>query len=374
LAGITGGDSGQAKPPGSFRSFQNNMSKTVAEIAEQIGGVVIGDRDVRITGVNGIREAGPGDLTFVRSARYRPFLSTTKAASVLVSPDITEGHRSLIQVPNPDLAFARILQDFAAERTHRPIGIHPTVVIGGNVSLGKNVTLGAYVVLADHCRIGDAAILYPGVYIGYGAQIGPGTVIYPNTVVLEGVTVGARCILHSGVVLGADGFGFAPLKGAWTKIPQVGTVIIGDDVEIGANTAIDRATFGATRIGSGTKIDNLVQIGHNVEIGEHSIVAGTAGIAGSAVIGSHVMIGAGAGVAGHLDIGDNVQVAGFSGVTKSITSGQVVSGFPAIDHNRDKRIQAGQRMLPDALRRLRRIEQRVQELEEQLHGKAADDR
>jgi len=348
------------------------MNKSVDEIAEGVGGTIIGDKTTRITGVNGIKQAGPGDLTFARDARYRAFLRTTQAAAVLVSRDVAEGHKTLIQVESPDLAFAQVLQECSAEHIHHPSGIHATAVMGENVQLGKDVALGAHVVLADECRIGDGAVLYAGTYVGHAATIGPETVIYPNVTVLDGVSVGARCVLHSGVVLGADGFGFAPLEGLWSKIPQVGTVRIGDGVEIGANSAVDRATFGATTIGAGTKIDNLVQIGHNVEIGEHCIVAGMAGIAGSAIIGNRVMMGAGAGIAGHLDIGDGVQIAGFSGVTKSVKPGQVVSGFPAMDHNGDKRIQASQRRLPEVLRRLRELERRLVEVERQLHGKATD--
>lgn len=350
------------------------MNKPVAEIAQIVGGTVSGDRDVRISGVNGIREAGPGDITFVRNARYQSLLSVTRASCVLVRPDVSEGHPCLIQVNNPDLAFARILQIAAAEAApkRRPAGIHSTAVISEDAVLGAGVFIGAYVVVATGANIGENALVYPGSYVGVNARIGPETILYPRVVILDDVVVGARCIIHSGAVLGADGFGFSPNANAWCKVPQIGSVVLGDDVEIGANSTIDRATFGVTRVGSGTKIDNLVQIGHNVVIGEHGIIAGMAGIAGSAVLGSHVMVGARAGVGGHIDIGDNVQIAGNAGVTKSLEPGKVVSGFPAAEHGRDMRIQAAQRMLPEALRRINRLEKRVQELEEQLHGKTAD--
>ncbi|HEO71612.1 MAG TPA: UDP-3-O-(3-hydroxymyristoyl)glucosamine N-acyltransferase, partial [Candidatus Hydrogenedentes bacterium] len=198
--------------------------------------------------------------------------------------------------------------------------------------------------------------------------------VYPNAVILEGVRVGARCILHSGVVLGADGFGFTPHERRWQKIPQIGTVELGDDVEVGANTAIDRATFGATRIGRGTKIDNLVQIGHNVNLGEDCVLSGKVGIAGSATIGHHVVMGARAGVGGHIEIGDGVRIGGMSGVSKSVKPGQVVSGYPAMEHRKALRIQASQRMLPDALQRLRHVEQRLEELERRIHGQPTDNR
>jgi UDP-3-O-[3-hydroxymyristoyl] glucosamine N-acyltransferase len=215
--------------------------------------------------------------------------------------------------------------------------------------------------------------------------IGENTVIYPNATLREGVRVGARCLIHAGVVLGSDGFGFAPLDGAWFKVPQTGTVIIGDDVEIGANSAVDRATFGSTVIGRGTKIDNLVQIGHNVRIGEHCVISGMTGVAGSSTVGNHVTIAAQVGIADHVEIGDRVTIAGRSGVISAIEPGQVVSGFPAIDHHTDMRIMAARRRLPELPRlmaRVKALESRIRELEErwpvagdkekELHGKAAD--
>ncbi|HOZ46389.1 MAG TPA: UDP-3-O-(3-hydroxymyristoyl)glucosamine N-acyltransferase [Candidatus Hydrogenedentes bacterium] len=348
------------------------MDISAAEIAQRVGGTVIGDGGVRITGVNGIKQAGPADLTFVRNARYEAFLSSTRAAAVLVPREMDAGHAVLIQVDHPDLAFAQIILEYVDVETAHPVGIHPTAVVGRHVTLGRNVALDAHVVLAEGCSIDDGVVLYSGVYIGRDAQIGAETIIYPNATILDRVLIGKRCTVHAGAVLGADGFGFAPVGGVWRKIPQVGSVSIGDDVEIGANTTIDRATFGITSIGSGTKIDNLVQIGHNVQIGEHCALAGKVGIAGSATIGNHVVMGARSGVGGHIDIGDGVQIGALSGVTKSIEPGKIVSGYPATDHERDKRHQASVRILPEALRRLRALEQRCRELEERVNGKAKD--
>lgn len=348
------------------------MNVTVGEIAAQVGGSVIGDESVRLTGLNGIRQAGEGELSFISSARYMRYLDESKAAALLVPPSIREACMPLIQVADPYAAFLSVLDRFLPPRAAHPQGIHPSAVIGENVVLGRNVALDAHVTIASNAVLGDNVCLYAGVYIGHRARIGSDTVIFPNVSILEGVVVGARCTIHSGTVIGSDGFGYAPGPDGPRKIPQVGNVILGDDVEVGANTAIDRATFGSTIIGSGTKIDNLVQIGHNVEMGSACIICGNAGISGSAILGNGVTIAAAAGVAGHLEIGDGAVVAGLSGVTKSIEPGKVVSGFPAIDHDRDKRIVVSMRHLPDALHEIRALRRRVEELEKLSNGTSKD--
>jgi len=340
-----------------------SMDKTVGEIAELVGGTVEGDDAVRITGVNGIKEAGPGDLSFIRCSRYLPLLDSTKASVVLVGETAKDCTIPMIVVPEPDVAFAQILQQFEQEQLQHPEGIHEQAVIGNNVQLGENVALDAFVRIADNCVIGDGAVLYSGVYVARDVIIGAGTVIFPNVSIREKTEIGAQCILHAGVCLGSDGFGFAPLDGHWAKIPQVGRVIIGDDVEIGSNTAVDRATFGVTRIGRGTKIDNLVQIGHNVQVGEHCAIAGMVGIAGSAVIGNHVRIGAGAGIAGHIEIADGVSIGGRSGVAKSVKAGAEISGMPAVEHSLQRRILVSQRRIPEMLRRIKQLERRLEQKE-----------
>lgn len=351
------------------------MDKSVGEIAELVGGAVQGDPSVRITGVNGIRQAKPGDLTFLGSAKYRPYLETTGASALLASDSSVAWSGPLIVVRDPYLAFVRVIKKWVsgAGTAIHPRGIHPTAVIGRNVKLGANVAVDAHVKISDDCEIGDGVVLYGGAYLGHGCAVGPGTVIYPNATLREGVRVGARCIIHAGAVLGTDGFGFAPLGGSWAKVPQVGAVAIGDDVEIGANTAVDRATFGTTVVGSGTKIDNLVQIAHNVEVGEHCVISGMTGIAGSTTIGRHVIIAAQAGIADHVEVGENATIAGRSGVVTTVKPGETVSGFPAIEHKTELRILAAMRRLPDLVRRLKELEQRVQDLEKQLYGKTTND-
>lgn len=353
------------------------MDTTVGEIAALVGGTVAGEPVLRITGLNGIKQARPGELAFLGNRKYQCFLESTQASAILVPQDFEEPAplegRAYIRVKSPYAAFVRVIQEYAprADAFH-PQGIHPTAVVGKNVSLGKGAALDAHVCIADDAVIGDGAVLYAGCYVGRSSSVGAGTVLYPNVVLREGVTVGARCILHAGVVIGADGFGFAPVGGKWFKIPQTGIVIIGDDVEIGANSAVDRATFGATVVGRGTKIDNLVQIGHNVEIGEDSVISGMTGIAGSATIGNHVIIAGQVGVADHSEIGDGVTIGTRSGVSGSVEPGLVVSGFPLLKHKQDLRIHAAMKQLPEWPRRMRDIERRIETLEEGFCGKTED--
>lgn len=349
------------------------MNKTVNEIARLVNGAVVGDGEIRVTGVNGIREAQAGDLTFLGHARYLPYLETTRASAILVPQGCTNHGRVLIQVENPYAAFAQVLEDYENEIVCRPTGIHPTAVLGHNVRLGRNVALDAHVCIASDCEIGDDVILYAGVYVGAGCRIGPGTIVYPNTVIRDRSQIGARCLIHCNVSIGSDGFGFVLLDGVQRKIPQVGVVIIEDDVEIGANSAIDRGTLGATFIGQGTKIDNLVQIGHNVRIGRHCVVSGCTGVAGSAVIGDYVTVGGNTGINGHIEIGDHAVIAGQSGVTKSVKARSVVSGFPATDHNVSRRYLAAKHRLPELIRRVRQLERDLDALRAGLNGQATDD-
>ncbi len=350
------------------------MNTSVRQIAELVGGRVIGDSTVKITGLNGIRQATPGDLTFVADDRYRPFIEETKAAAVLVPRDIERCGKPLplIQVANPYAAFATVLQSFRPPTMHHPEGVHPTAVIGKDAVLGRGVGVDAHVVIADGAEIGDGVVLYAGTYVGRNSRIGAKTLVYANVSIREDVLIGEDCIIHPGAVIGSDGFGFTSDASGHKKIPQCGRVVIGDNVEIGANSAIDRATFGKTVIGSGTKIDNLVQIGHNAQIGEHCLISGNAGIAGSAILGDFVTVAAGAGVTGHVEVGDHVTIGALAGVTKSIPPGKTVSGFPATDHNTERRLKAGIRRVPDALRQLRDLEQRLEALEKGLDGKTED--
>ena len=350
------------------------MNATLGDIAALVGGTVAGDGSIRITGLNGIREAGDGDLTFVSDRKYIPYLETTRASAVVVARDTPAGTKPLIFVDDPRQAMLAILVHIQKAQEIHPVGHHPSAIVAETARLGSAVALGPLVVIDEGAEIGDATVLHAGCFVGRGSRIGPNTVLYPNVTVRERVEIGARCVLHSGAVVGSDGFGFAQHGKMHVKIPQVGTVILGNDVEVGTNSAIDRATFGATIVGDGTKIDNLVQIGHNVRIGRNCIICGNAGIAGSTVLGDNVTVGAGGGVAGHIEIGDGAIIAAFSGATKSVSEGAIVFGFPAVELERGRRMHGALRQLPEALRRLKSLEERCAQLEGLLNGKPEDDR
>ena len=339
------------------------MGKTVKQLAALVGGKVIGDEDLVINSVSGIKEAKAGDITFVANRKYLCLMDKTQASAILVPPEITNGKRTLITVDNPSLAFARIVSFFGPETVKLTPGIHPTAIIGEGVVLGKDVSVQPYAVIEDHARIGDRTVLCAGVYIGHYASIGDDCLVYPHVSIRERVEIGNRVIIHGGTVIGGDGFGFATVSGIHHKIPQIGTVRIEDDVEIGSCVIIDRARFDATLIKRGVKIDNLVQVAHNVTIGEHTIVVAQVGISGSTTIGKNVIIAGQAGIIGHVEVGDNVIVAGKSGVTKNIPSGKKVSGFPAREHSQDMKIQAYLHKQPELWEKILEMETRLAKLE-----------
>lgn len=338
------------------------MKKTLGEIAQILGGQIVGDPDTVITGVCGIKEAVEGDITFVANSRYLPLMQHTRASAIITSWEVKSAPKPIIRTENPSLAFAKMVSLLAPNELHHPQGIHPTAVIGKNVKLGKNVAIHAYVVIEDNASIGDNTIIYPNVYIGHYVKIGAECLIYSHVSIRERVTLGNRVIVHSGTIIGSDGFGFATVKGVHHKIPQIGTVIIQDDVEIGANVTIDRARFGRTLVGRGTKIDNLVQIAHNVEVGENSIIVAQTGISGSTIIGKGVTLAGQSGVVGHISIGDNAVVAAQAGVTKSVPPNTCVSGYPAKPHNLAKRINACIQRLPKLFETVNEMRKKIENL------------
>jgi UDP-3-O-[3-hydroxymyristoyl] glucosamine N-acyltransferase len=340
-------------------------SHTLAELAALLDARLLGDGSVTITGVAGVREARPGDVTFLVNPRYESYLADTGASAVLVAEPRDGCRPAQLVCADPYFAFLRCVKIFRQERPRPPVGVHPTAVLGADVRLGEGVSIGPYAVIEDGAVLGDGAVVMAHSYVGHRARLGREAFLYPQVVVREECVLGERVVIHSGTIIGADGFGYARDGEVYHKVPQVGNVVLEDDVEIGANSCVDRAATGTTRIGRGTKIDNLVQIGHNVQTGEHVIIAAMSGIAGSTRVGSHVTVGAQAGIVGHIELGDGATVATRGGVTKSVPAGSVVSGvFPARPHAVERRIQASVAKLPQLVSRLRQLEQRLAALEQ----------
>lgn len=337
------------------------------EIAQSIGGKLIGPGEITISGISSLSEAGPDDLAYVAADRFIKTACGSKAAAVIVARRISELAQPQIIVPNPAYAFACIAQRFFT-KPYRPRGIADQITRGEDVQIGPDVSIWPFVTLGDRVKIGARVTLYPGVFIGDDAVIGDDTILYPNVTVREGCQIGHRVIIHSGTVIGSDGFGYIQHEGRHHKIPQLGIVVLEDDVELGANVTVDRATFGQTVIKRGTKIDNLVQIAHNVCIGEDSILVAQVGVAGSTRLGNHVMVGGQAGLADHLEIGDRVMIAARSGVNRSLSSDQIVSGAPVMPHEVSVKAQAVIPRLPELRQQLRELAQRVQALESAAHS------
>ena len=342
------------------------MRVTVRDVAHLVGGTVIGDDQKLLTGISSLTEANPGDISFLANPKYESYLKETKATAVLVATAQENVPLIQIVVPNPDFAFARVVASFGPKAVPPPPGIHASAVIGENVRIGANPAIGPYAVVCDNVVIGDNAVIYPHVYIGHESIIGNDCTCYPHVSVRERSQLGNRVILHSGVVIGSDGFGYASVEGVHHKIPQVGIVVIEDDVEIGANSSLDRARFGKTRIGKGTKIDNLVQIAHNVETGHHCIIVAQVGVAGSTKLGNYVTLAGQAGISGHLTIGDHAIVTGKAGVSKSIPPRLVVRGSPAQEIKSAQAQEVAVRRLPATQATVKDLLARVAELERRL--------
>ena len=336
---------------------------TLEEITRVVEGELEGDPGIKIKGVSGIKEAKEGDITFLANPKYEFLIDASKASAVIASREL-RGHvpKPIVRVENPSLAFSKVVALLFPDVKRYFKGVHPTAVIGNDVKLGKDVSLGACSVIEDCVQIGDNTIICPGVFLGYGTSIGADVLIYPNVTIREKSIIGARVIVHSGTVIGSDGFGFEEVNGMHHKIPQVGVVVIEDDVEIGACVTIDRARFGQTLIGRGTKIDNLVQIAHNVSIGENSIIVAQAGISGSSVLGKNVILAGQSGLVGHIELGDNVIVGAQAGVTKSIPKNIFVVGSPARPHNEAKKIFVGWAKLPELMKEVSELKEKVDKL------------
>ena len=336
------------------------MEFTVSELAALVGGQFASHADgsIRIRGVAAVVDAGIGNITFFGNPKYLAQIKASQASAVLVPLDFGETISPIaIRVENPSLAFARLLEEFTPPPIRFAPGVHPTAVIGQDVILGENVSIQPFVVVEDGAQIGASAVIGAHSYIGHQAVIGPDCQFAPRVTVGTRCTVGARVIIHSGAVLGSDGFGFEFSGGRHVKIPQTGIVQIDDDVEIGANVTIDRARFGRTWIGEGTKIDNLVQIAHNVVVGKHCLLVSQSAISGSTRLGNYVTIAGQVGIVGHIEIGDRAIVAAKSGISKNLAAGEVVWGVPAQPIRETKKQLACIRRLPKLFDRVRNLEQ-----------------
>ena len=339
------------------------MEKKLSEIAESLGGTVVGDDNVVIRGIKGIDEANEGDLTFVANPKYRKNIETTKASAILVSAGTESSNKNFVVVRDPYVALAKILDVFYPEQRDA-VKISENAFIADGAEIAEGITIYPGVYIGRGAKIESGVILYPGVFVGNEVMIGEGSILYSNVSVYRKCIIGKRVILHAGVVVGSDGFGFANPGADNLKVPQIGFVQIDDDVEIGANTTIDRGTLGRTWIKRGVKIDNLVQIAHNVEIGEKSIIVAQVGISGSTKLGRSVILGGQVGLVGHLSIGDNVMVGAQSGVPEDISPNQVVSGSPHMPHRKWLRVQALLPKLPEMRKTLTSLLKRVEKLEQ----------
>lgn len=348
------------------------MEKTLQELSEYVGGTVIGDPSIKIRGVMGIDDAQEGYITFISNDKYIKKIDQTKASAIIVSPKLKDTNpslsqkreRSLLVCNNPYLAFAKLVELLMYKKPTYTKGIDDSARIDKTAVIGQDVSIRSYVTVGQNTHIGNRVVLYPCVYIGDNCIIGDDTIIYPNAVIYDDTVIGKRVTIHGNTVIGSSGFGYAPDGQSYYKIPQVGTTVIEDDVDIGANTTINRAVLGETIIRKGTKIDSQVVISHNVEVGENSLIVSQVGIAGSARIGKHVTLAGGAGIVGHIQIGDNVTVGGYSGVINDIPSNETYLGAPALPIKRMRRCYVIIEKLPEMREYMKTLEKRIKQLEE----------
>ncbi|HMB71178.1 MAG TPA: UDP-3-O-(3-hydroxymyristoyl)glucosamine N-acyltransferase [bacterium] len=338
----------------------------LGRIAEQLGGTVEGSPDVLVTGVAGIEEAGEGDLTFVANPKYVAALARTRATAVLLAPALERPDGvTAVRVPDPYAAMMMVLRLFDPGPPEVAPGVHATAIVAADVTVPPDGGVGPYVVVERGVVLGAGTRIGAHGFVGEGAALGEACYLHPRVTVARGCRLGNRVVVHSGTVIGADGFGYAPVEGRYHKIPQLGIVDVGDDVEIGANSCIDRATMGATVIGRGTKIDNLVQVAHNARIGRDVAVAAQAGISGSTRVDDGARLGGQAGLVGHIHIGAGATIGAQAGVIGDIPAGETVSGYPARPHRQTLRAEATLRRLPELVKRLRALDPERKSTEEE---------
>jgi len=343
------------------------MEFSAGQIAQFLNGEVIGNPEVKVSGLSKIEHGEQGTLSFLANPKYTEFIYTTKASIVIVNATFIPEHEiaaTLVKVEDAYGAFAKLLEIYDQYRKSSLVGISSLAFIHPTAKIGENVYIGEFTVISANAVVGSGAKIYPQVFVGDGAKIGEETTLNPGVKIYHACVIGNRCILHAGVVIGSDGFGFAQQEGVSQKVPQIGNVILEDDIEIGANTTIDRATLGSTIIKKGVKLDNLVQIAHNVIIGEHTVIAAMTGISGSTTIGKFCQIAGQVGITGHLTVPDYVKIAGQSAISNNLTKeGALLMGSPAFDISDYRRSYVGFRRLPDIMKRLDVLEKKLKELE-----------
>lgn len=346
------------------------MEFKALNIAEFLHGTIEGDENVSVTNVSKIEDGKPGTLAFLANPKYERYIYETEASIVLVKKEFKPEQAvkaTLIRVDDPYESFASLL-DLYEEAKQQKSGVEQPSFIDPSASIGEGVYFGAFAYLGSNSSLGENVKIYPQTYIGSGVTIGDNTTIYAGAKIYDGSVIGKNCIIHAGAVIGSDGFGFAPMAdGSYKKIPQVGNVILEDDVEVGANTTIDCSTMGSTIIRKGVKLDNLIQIAHNCEVGENTVMAALVGIAGSTKVGKNCMFGGQVGIAGHLTIGDNVKIGAMAGVSNSIKSDRTVLGAPAMDHDKALKSYVVYRRLPEMRDQLIDLQKEVKELKLKLN-------
>jgi len=344
------------------------VTKTLREIADHCGASLEGDGSRPVVGPADLASAGESEVSFLANPRYTPLLETTGAAGVLVGPGV-ETRRddlTLLRVEDPSRAFTAVVGLFAPEELEPEPGVHPTAVVDPSARLGARVSVGAFCQVGPESELGDGVRLLAGVVVGDRVRIGEDSVLHPGVVLYPRVVLGRRCTLHAGAVVGSDGFGYEPTAEGWSKIPQCGTVVIGDDVEIGANATIDRARFGVTRIEDQVKIDNLVQVAHNCELGRAAMLCSQAGLAGTAKVGERAILAGQVGVGGHLEVGAGARVGGQGGVTSDVPAGADYAGWPARPMREAMKEIANARRIPRLKQEIETLRRGLAELEERL--------
>jgi len=342
------------------------MTFSALQIAALINGKTEGDANISVNSFGKIEEAENGQLAFLANPKYEEYLYITRASVIIINEALELKQpvtATLIRVPDAYTAFAKLLSTYQQMMQQQLTGVQDPVYISASASYGQNVFIGAFAYLGDNVKVGDNTKIYPNVYLGNNVKVGDNSIIHPGAKIYHDCMIGSNVIIHAGTVIGSDGFGFAPqTDGSFKKVPQIGNVIIEDNVEIGANATIDRATIGSTIIRSGAKLDNLIQIAHNVEIGNSTVVAAQSGISGSTKVGKGVMIGGQVGIVGHVNIGDGAKINAQSGVSKSVEAGKAVTGSPAHDYTSTLRSQAISRKLPELEKRIKELEALVKQL------------